>query len=168
MTISLIAAISRNGVIGKGDGLPWYLPADLRHFKELTLRKPVIMGRKTFETMGKPLEKRRNIILTRDKDYKIEGAEVVHSLQEALRLSSGEPEVMVAGGATVYEQVLPYADRMYLTFIHQDFEGDTRFPEYDEKVWIEREREDHSANEHPYAFSFVLLEREDGPEETFH
>ncbi len=166
MTISLIAAISRNGIIGQGDGLPWHLPPDLKHFKALTVGKPVIMGRKTYETMAGPLPDRRNIVLTRQRDYSAEGAEVVHSLEEALARVSGETEVMVAGGAAVYETAISQADRMYLTFIHHEFPGDTEFPAYDEEEWVEADREDHPANEHPYAFSFVLLERKSGSEKA--
>jgi len=159
MTISIIAAMAENRIIGKANSLPWHLPADLKHFKRLTTGKPVVMGRKTFESMSGPLRNRRNIVVTRNQEFTGEGAEVAHSLEEALERAAGEPEVMIAGGAEIYAQAIPVADRMYLTVIHQEFSGDTTFPAYDEQEWIEREREDHRSDGHPYSFSFIRYER---------
>lgn len=159
MTLSLIVAASRNGVIGKENKLPWRLPADLKRFKQLTGGHPVIMGRKTFESIGKPLPGRTNIVVTRQKDFQACGVLVAHSLENALRYCEKEPEVFAIGGATIYEQALPLADKIYLTLIHQDFEGDARF-EFDRSAWKEVSREDHppdAANPHPY--SFLTLEK---------
>ena len=157
MTISLIAAIDRNRVIGKDNSLPWKLPADMKRFKELTKGKPVIMGRTTFESIGKPLPNRINIILTRDKNFKAEGCVVVHSVGDALKAAKGHEEIMVIGGANVYSQFINIADKMYLTFIEGEFEGDAYFPEYVERKWKETSREEHEENN--LRFDFVDLER---------
>lgn len=161
MSIAIIAAMAANRVIGKGQGLPWNLPADTRFFKETTRGHPVIMGRKTFDTLGKPLPQRRNIVISRQADLRIPGAEVVSSLEEALRLvDDSREEVFIIGGAEIYRMALDLADRMYLTLIHESFEGDTYFPEFDESQWVEVSRRDHPADEHnPHAFSFLTFER---------
>jgi len=160
MTISIIAALSDNGVIGKENDLPWRLPADMKHFKEVTMGKPVIMGRKTFESIGKkPLHGRKNIILTTRTGYKADGAHVVHSLEAAFEAAGDAEEVMVAGGSSIYKEALPRANRLYLTFIHEHFEGDTKFPDLNPANWTEIDREDHEKNAHPYNFSFVTYER---------
>ncbi len=157
--VSLIAAVASNGVIGRGNRLPWKLPADLRHFRSLTLGKPVIMGRKTFESLGRPLAERRNIVVTRQPS-RLAGCVVAHSCGEALRLAAAAPEVMVIGGADLYAQFLPAAERMYLTLVHQQFAGDARFPDYASTEWREVAREDRAADEqNPHDFSFVTLER---------
>lgn len=160
MTISIIAAMSDNGVIGRENELPWHLPKDLKHFKKITMGKPVIMGRKTFESIGKkPLKGRQNIILTSDRKYTAKGVDVAHSLDQALEIAGDAEEVMIAGGAAVYKAALPVTDKMYLTFLHEKFEGDTRFPDIDPTAWKEVEREDYEQNGHPYAFSFVTYRR---------
>ena len=159
MIISLIAAMGRRRVIGKGNSLPWKLPADMERFKKLTSGKPVIMGRKTFESIGKPLRNRKNIILTRDKTYKAEGFIVVHASQDALKAANGAPEAVVIGGAQIYKEFLPMANRMYLTFIDEDFEGDAYFPEFDTNEWKETSKEEHS--DVKLKFAFVDLERLD-------
>lgn len=129
MLITLIAAMSRNGIIGKDNMLPWHFPEDLKHFKKVTSGKPIIMGRKTFESMGsKPLPLRRNIILTHDLHFQAENCAIVHSLDEALKVAKPADEVMIIGGAKIYEQFLSLADRCYLTVIDQDYPGDTYFP----------------------------------------
>ncbi len=152
--------MKKNRVIGKGNALPWHLPADMKHFRELTMGKPVIMGRKTFESIGKPLEGRKNILITSDSNYRAEGCLVVHSLEEALKTAEGGEEVMIIGGGKIYEEFLPKADRIYLTEIHQDFEGDTYFPEFNQNEWQETSREDFKPDEkNPFAYSFVTLER---------
>jgi len=159
MVISIIAAVSENGVIGKNNALPWKLPADLRHFKELTIGKPVIMGLKTFESIGKPLPDRTNIVLSKEK-VEIPGCTAVHSIEEALQAVGNAEEVMVIGGGSVYAQFLPKADRMYVTRVHAEVEGDTYFPVFNQNEWTEIERVNHEKDEqHPYSFSFVTLER---------
>lgn len=160
MMISLIAALSRNGVIGKNNTIPWKLPADMRHFRELTLGKPVIMGRKTFLSIGRPLPKRENIVMARDPGVVLEGCEVVHSAQEALKAAEGSKEVMVIGGEQIYSIFLPLAKRLYLTYIELDIEGDAFFPNFNLDEWDEIAREQHTAdNENIYNYSFVILER---------
>lgn len=155
MIVSLIAAIGKNRVIGKDNSLPWKLPEDMKRFKELTIGKPVIMGRKTFESIGRPLPNRKNIILTRDKNYEAEGCKVVHSVEEALKFANAN-EVMVIGGAQIYKEFLPVANKMYLTLIDEDFEGDAYFPEYNIYEWGEVKRQEHQGK---YRFIFVDLER---------
>ncbi len=161
MSISIIAAMGQNRVIGKGNGLPWNLPADTRFFKEATRGHPVIMGRKTFDTMGKPLPNRRNIVITRQSELEISGAEVVHTLEEALeRVDAASEEVFIIGGAEIYRMALAIADRMYLTLIHESFDGDTFFPEFVESHWTLGSREDHEPDErNAHAFSFLTYER---------
>ena len=140
--------------------MPWHLPADLKHFKALTLGKPVIMGRKTFEAIGKPLTERRNIIVTRRLGDSTAGCEVTHSLTDALVLASGVPEIMLIGGGELYREALPRAQRIYLTRVHAHFDADTFFPALDPADWRETAHTDHEADErNPYAYSFLTLER---------
>lgn len=146
-----------NRVIGKNNSLPWKLPEDMKRFKEITSGKPVIMGRKTFESIGKPLPKRLNIIITRDKNYKAEGCVVANSMGRALKAAEGNEEAMVIGGEQIFREFLPTANKMYLTFIDGDFEGDAHFPEYNESEWKEVKREEHKSGS--YKFSFVDFER---------
>lgn len=159
--ISLIAAMSRNRVIGVDNRLPWRLPADLRHFQRTTLGKPVIMGRRTFESIAKkPLPGRRNIVLSRDGSLATLGVEVVASAEEALTLLDDATEVMIVGGSGVYEAFLPRAHRIYLTLVDEEFEGDAHFPEFDLGDWVETERIDHQPDErHAYPYSFLTLDR---------
>jgi len=153
--ISLVLARADNGVIGKNGALPWRLPDDLRRFKQLTLGKPCVMGRRTWESLPKkPLPGRENIVVTRDEHFRAEGAVVVHSLDEALARDADE--ICVIGGAEIYAAVLPRAARIHLTQVHGDVEGDTRMPDFDRAVWQETMREDHES------FSYVTLERKDG------
>ncbi|MBU2545168.1 type 3 dihydrofolate reductase [Patescibacteria group bacterium] len=160
MIISIIAAVADNMIIGKNNSLPWSLPADLEYFKKNTLGKPVIMGAKTFQSIGKILPDRKNIILSFDKDYKVEGCATVTSIEDALKEVGENEEVMIAGGASIYKQFLPLANKLYLTFIHHDFEGDTYFPEFDINQWKEVKRIDNEADEkNPYSYSFVILEK---------
>ena len=159
MTVSIVVAISQNHAIGKDNKLLWYLPKDLKHFKEITTGHTVIMGRKTYESVGKPLPNRRNIIITRQQ-VKIEGCEVVNSVEAALALCKDEAEVFIVGGAEIYRQALHLTDRIYLTLIHENFEGDTYFPEISADFWKETERQDHEPDERnllPY--SFITYER---------
>ena len=160
MLISLIAAMAEDRVIGIDNRLPWRLPADLQHFRRLTLGKPVLMGRKTFDSIGKPLAGRRNIVVTQDRGFRADGIEVVHSVDAALAAAADAPELMVIGGASFSAQLLPRADRLYLTEIHHRFAGDAYFPAFDARAWRETSRSDHAADAaNPYPFSFVVLER---------
>ncbi len=160
MIISIIVAVAKNRVIGKRNALPWHLPADLGHFREITTGKPVIMGKNTYNSIGRPLPNRLNIVLSDEKNLKIEGCTVAKSLEEALGYVRRAEEVMIIGGASVYKQFLAVAKRMYLTRVHHDFEGDVYFPEFDENEWREVSREDFGANlKNPYDYSFVTLER---------
>lgn len=156
MKLSLVVAMARNGVIGKGGGLPWHLPADLRHFKSVTMGKPIIMGRLTWESIGKPLPGRLNIVVTRQSTYSAPGALIVHSLAAALERAADAEEVVVIGGAQLYGEALPHADLIHLTEIDATYEGDTIFPEWNRNDWIELTREDHAGT---LAFSFVCLAR---------
>ncbi|CAG9622004.1 dihydrofolate reductase [Sutcliffiella rhizosphaerae] len=132
--ISIIVATDKNGLIGKDNDLPWRLPADLAYFKRITLGSTVVMGRKTFESIGKPLPKRRNIILSRNS-YEVAGCETIHSLEEVINLSKQEDELFIIGGAKLFEDALPMTDILYLTYIDEEFEGDTYFPEVEESKW---------------------------------
>ncbi len=158
--IVLVYARAANGVIGKDGDLPWRLPADLKHFKALTLGKPMIMGRKTFESLPGLLPGRRHIVLTRDAAWSAEGAETAASLDEALALAGGET-IAIIGGAAVFEAFLPRADRVELTRIHADYAGDVVMPELGPE-WHETAREDHAANGPHPAFSFLTYRRSTG------
>jgi len=159
MTITAVVAISENHVIGKDNKLLWYLPNDLKHFKEITTGHAVIMGRKTFDSVGKPLPRRRNIIVTRQA-INIEGCEVVHSVEAALALCADEQEVFIVGGAEIYKQSMHLTDRIYLTIIHKEFEGDSFFPELNKAEWQEVYREDHEPDEkNSLPYSFITLEK---------
>ena len=170
MHISLIVAVAENGVIGRNGELPWHIPADLKHFKTTTMGKPLIMGRKTFESIGKPLPGRTSIVITRRDDFAPDGAPggviIVHSWAAALEAAkpvlkeTGENEVMVIGGAEIYALALPQADRLYLTELRTAIDGDTFFPEINRADWRETSRQDHTPEEPDgLAFSFVTLER---------
>lgn len=161
MLISLIVAIADDNVIGIENRLPWKLPADMRWFRLHTLGKPIVMGRKTFESFGgKPLPDRTNIVVTTDTNYKPEGALVAHSIDEALQLAGDADEVMIIGGDSFYRQMLPRADLFYLTQVHGKFEADAWFPEFDLNEWKELERTEYPADEaNPYACSFIVLQR---------
>jgi dihydrofolate reductase len=158
--ISIIVALSKNKVIGKDNKLPWKLPADLKRFKELTLGKPVIMGRKTFESIGKPLANRLNIVLTSDKNFKAEGVIAVHSREEAVKAAGNAEEIMVIGGASVYKEFLPLAQRIYLTVVSAEFEGDAFFPDFDLDAWKTVNREDRESDDkNHYHHTFTILEK---------
>jgi dihydrofolate reductase len=162
MRISLIAAMAANRVIGQGNGLPWRLPADMKRFKALTMGHTLVMGRKTYDSVGYPLPGRKTVVITRRPDWTAEGVEVAHSLDEALRLAEGlgGGEVLIAGGGEIFAEALPRADRIYLTRIEQDFPGDTVFPQLDAAAWRLVEQEHHDAGgDNPYAFSFEVLDR---------
>jgi dihydrofolate reductase len=159
-TISLIAAMGANRVIGRGGKLPWHLPDDLRHFKRVTTRHTVIMGRKTWDSVGTPLPNRRNMVVTRNAGFDARGAEVFHTLDEALRAAAGDGEVFIVGGGDIYRAALPVAHGMYLTRVHAEFDGDAFFPEWDAGDWVLREKVDHPADDrHAYAMTFERYER---------
>lgn len=160
MPISLIAALTDDRVIGIENRLPWRLPADMRWFRQHTLGKTIVMGRKTFESLdGRPLPDRRNVVVTSDRGFAADSVEVAHDIDAVLALAS-EGELMVIGGASFYEQMLPQAERLYLTYVHADIQGDAWFPRFDASEWREVQREDHRADEkNPYDYSFVILER---------
>lgn len=166
MKLALIWAMSRNRVIGRNNALPWHLSEDLRYFKRVTMGKPIIMGRKTWESIGRPLPGRTNIVITRDQNFQAAGVRVVHSLDDALRLAEhigvieGAEEAVVIGGAEIYALALPKAERLYLTQVHAEVDGDAWFPEFDLSLWQELAREDfHAEGPNPYAYSFIVLER---------
>ncbi|MEO6852252.1 MAG: dihydrofolate reductase [Mucilaginibacter sp.] len=159
MTKTIVVAIGENNAIGKDNQLLWYLPADLKHFKDITSGHTVIMGRKTFDSVGKPLPRRRNIIVTRQK-ITIDGCEVVNSVEDALALCAGEEEVFIIGGAEIYKLSMHLTDRIYLTIVHQKFDADTYFPEINYEEWKETAREDHQPDEkNKLPYSFITLER---------
>jgi dihydrofolate reductase len=164
--LALIAAVAENGVIGRDNKLPWYLPEDLKFFKRTTMGKPVVMGRKTWESIGRPLPGRTNIVLTRQLDYQAAGARVVPTLEAALELAEsialidGGDELVVIGGEEIYRLALPMADKIYMTEVHALTEGDARFPEWDTAEWVEVSR--HRASGEPDdtpEYSFVVYER---------
>ncbi len=161
MTVSLIWAMADNRVIGIENRLPWKLPADMQWFRAQTMGKPIVMGRLTFESFGaRPLPGRRNLIVSRNPDYRAEGTEVFDSLEAALAVTAEDEEVMVIGGASLYAQALPLADRLYMTLVHTEVEGDAHFPAFDMTQWQEMERADCTADEkNSHAYSFVVLER---------
>jgi dihydrofolate reductase len=157
--ISFIVAISENRVIGRRGQLPWRLPADLRRFKAITMGKPILMGRRTFESIGRPLPARKNLLVTTRADYRAPGCTVCHSIEEALATAGQAPEVLVIGGASLYRSLLPRAERIYLTLIHARCTGDTFFPELDPGAWQETERSDHAPDaENALPYSFLVLE----------
>lgn len=162
MKISLIAAVDENFLIGAKNKLPWYLPADLKHFKKLTTGHHIIMGRKTHDSIGKPLPERVNIVITRNKDYKSEGSIIINTIDEALRFAekAGEQEVFVIGGEQIFSIALPLADRLYLTKIHNKFKGDIYFPSVDLKEWqLVSEEKYRKDGKNRYAYDFLVFEK---------
>lgn len=158
--ISLVAAMANNRVIGLDGDMPWHMPADLAHFKKSTLGKAVLMGRKTFDSLGRPLPKRRNIVITRQDGLELPGCNIETDLPAVLRRWPSDQDLMVIGGATIYQQAMPYADQLILTFIDADLHGDTYFPAWDEAQWQESARELHSADDkNPYNYRFVTYSR---------
>jgi len=158
--ITLIVAVADSGVIGRDNTLPWHLPEDLKRFKRLTMGKPMIMGRRTFESIGKPLPGRQNIVVTRDTNYRREGVTVVHDVAGALRAAGDAPEVMVIGGAELFRTLLPRAGRIHLTRVHGNIAGDVMWPALDERDWMVVERESHSADEHhAHGMTFEVWEK---------
>lgn len=160
MKIAIIVAMDEQGLIGKNNDLPWRLSADLQYFRRTTMGKPIVMGRNTHESIGRPLPGRQNIVVTRQSDYQAEGCDVVHSIDEALALCRDQEEVMIMGGASLYQQVLPLADKLYLTQVHASLDGDTWFPDWSPQDWQLLSREDHPADDkNEFDYSFMLYER---------
>ena len=160
MIISIIVAMDTNGVIGKDGKLPWHLSADLKHFKAITMGKPIVMGRKTHESLGRVLPGRENIVITRNNNYQAPGCTVLHSLDDVFVHCRNADEIIIMGGAELYVQILDRANRIYLTEVHAEVSGDTYFPAYDGDQWREVQRQDFRADEkNRYDYSFVILER---------
>jgi dihydrofolate reductase len=159
--VTIMAAIAANNALGKDNQLIWHLPADLKRFKKTTLNHAVIVGRKTYESLGKPLPNRTNIVITRDKNYQVEGCVIVNSLKEALKAALKVDEnPFILGGAEIYKQAMQFADILDITFVHHQFEADVFFPEIDKTIWKETWREDFKADEkNKYDYSFVTFER---------
>jgi dihydrofolate reductase len=159
MKVSMIAAMAKNRIIGKENQMPWHLPADFAWFKKCTMGKPVIMGRKTFESIGRALPGRRNIVISRDASLTIDGVDTVVSIDEALELVSDCQEVMIIGGGSIYQSCLALATSLYLTFIDSTIDGDTQFPDWGEE-WVEKHTESYAADEkNAYNMRFVVLDR---------
>ncbi len=157
---SLIAAVAENGVIGRGGGLPWRLPDDLKYFKRMTVDHTVIMGRKTYDEVKRPLPNRRNVVISRDPAFRPAGVTVVPNLEEALALGANEEEVFVIGGGEIYRLAMPGADRLYLTIVHASVEGDTYFPPFDDQAWALEDELHHPSDErHPFSFTFRTYRR---------
>jgi dihydrofolate reductase len=168
LIVSFLAAVDRNLVLGDEKGIPWHLPADLKRFRKLTLGKPIVMGRTTFEHIGRPLDKRPNIVLSRQPGFEPEGVQVVRSIEEAVQLAGDVPEVVVIGGGEVFRSALPWVNRLYLTFVEGDFAGTAYFPAEIPTPpgfeWRETQREAHPADErNPHAHQFVVLDRVEAP-----
>jgi len=160
MTISFVVAMTRNRVIGNAGGIPWKLPADMKHFRDVTGTKPMIMGSKTFKSIGHALPNRLNIVMTRDPAFEAPGCRIAASRDEALTIAGDVPEVMVIGGAGIYREFLPIVNRIYLTIVDTEIEGDAFFPEIDSAQWEEVSREVHQSDKkNPYAYTFITLEK---------
>ena len=155
--IKIIVAISKNRVIGDSNKLIWNLPSDLKRFKEITTGHPIVMGRKTFESIGRPLPNRRNIIITRDEEYEIEGCEVVNSIEEALLLTGND--CFIIGGGEIYKQTLHIAEQIYMTIVDEEFLGDTQFPELTNSWYVSKKEDFLSDDKNPYNYSFILYEK---------
>ena len=168
MKLSLIVAMAQNRVIGHNKQMPWHLSADLKKFKQITMGSPIIMGRKTFEAIGRPLPGRENIIVSQNKDYTAENCSVFQDLEAAIKSCRQHPEAFIIGGATLYQQTLQQADRLYLTQIHRDFIGDTYFPKIDQSQWTIQEQiiidSDPAVD---FSYSFILMEKKPSAEYHF-
>jgi dihydrofolate reductase len=164
MKIAIIVAMDENKLIGKNNDLPWKLSADLQYFRKITMGKPLVMGRNTHQSIGRVLPGRKNIVITTQAGFKAEGCCVVSSIEQALEACGDVDEVMVMGGASLYKQFLPHADRMYLTHVHATLDdGDTWFPEWQKTDWLEVSREDHDSDDkNQYPYSFIVLDRVHG------
>jgi|SRR5680860_254802 len=164
MRISLIVAMTPDRVIGRDGGMPWHLPADLKRFRDLTMGHPMIMGRRTFESLGRILPGRRHIVITRNLNFKYSGVDAARSLDDALSLTAESAEVFVIGGAQIFREALPLADRLYITLIAADIKGDTLFPEFDKSAWYEVAREERAPDDDSrYPLTFSVFECEIAP-----
>lgn len=160
MKTAFVVAMDENGLIGKDNDLPWRLSADLQYFRRITMGKPILMWRKTHASIGRPLPGRHNIVVSSMADYQAEGCDVVRSIEEALKLASSAEEIMVIGGSSLFKQMFESADRLYLTRVHAELEGDTWFPQWDQNQWKLISRESFPADEkNDYAYSFEVYER---------
>lgn len=161
--INIVVAKASNNVIGAKNDLIWHLPNDLKHFKSITSGHPIIMGRKTFESLGRPLPNRTNIVVTRDQNWNAEGIEIASSLAKAIESAKKiDDDIYIIGGGNIYKQAMEFTDVLYITEVHHEFDGDTYFPEIDSDEWEEVERQDFKKDEkHPYAYSFVTYKRAD-------
>jgi dihydrofolate reductase len=159
--ISLLVAMDKNQLIGKDNDLPWRLPADLAYFKRVTMGHPIIMGRKTYDSIGRPLPGRENIIVTRDTSYKAEGCKVIHSIEEIVKMNQQtDQELFVIGGAEIFKEILPHSDRLYITEINEEFEGDTYFPAFDKAEWkVISEEQGIKDEKNPYDYTFLVYEK---------
>jgi len=159
--ISLLVAMDKNQLIGKDNDLPWRLPADLAYFKKVTMGHPIIMGRKTYDSIGRPLPGRENIIVTRDTSYKAEGCKVIHSIEEIVKMNQQtDQELFVIGGAEIFKEILPHSDRLYITEINEEFEGDTYFPAFNKTEWtVISEEKGIKDEKNPYDYTFLVYER---------
>lgn len=163
MRISAIFAMSKNRVIGRNNQLPWHLPADLKHFKTVTMGKPILLGRKTYQSIGHALPGRCNVVITHDTSFQAPGCVVAHSTATALDAVAYSDEVFVIGGALLYQQMLPRTQRLYMTLVDHVFEGDAFFPEFDMNEWLEVDRADFLPDENnQYSYSFIILDRKQG------
>lgn len=160
MKLALIVAMDKNGLIGRDNDLPWRLSADLQYFRKTTMGKPIVMGRKTHESIGRPLPGRQNIVLTTQPDYQAQGCDIVHSVAQVETLCQQADEVMIMGGSSLYDLFLPYADILYLTRVHVELQGDTWFPAWSENDWQLSQREDHQADDkNEFDYSFITYQR---------
>ncbi len=160
MILSIIVAVANNNVIGKDNRLIWHIPADLKYFKSLTMGAPIIMGRKTYQSIGKPLPGRKSIIITRDMNYSADGCVVVHSLESAIAAAKEYNEAFIIGGEQIYRQAIGYADKIYLTRVYESFEGDSFFPEIDSTIWQLTEQKDNEIDEkNKFKYSFLTYTR---------
>ena len=162
MDISIIVAITENNIIGKANCMPWHLPADLKFFREKTTGHYIVMGRKTFESIGggRPLPNRVSIIITKQKNYKAEGCIIAHSLEEAIEIAKDQDELFIIGGKQIYDQALAFANKMYITRIHTSIDGDTSFPQYDDSNWEMKSYTEREADEkNAYSLSFLVFEK---------
>lgn len=158
--LSCIVAMDQQRLIGVNNTLPWRLPADLKNFRRLTMGKPIIMGRKTFDSIGKPLDGRINVVITRDRTCVIEGCHVLHSVEEILNFIQQHEESMLIGGSELYQHLLPHCDQLYITEVKGSFTGDAYFPDYDASAWVELDRKSHQADQkNSYVFDFVHYQR---------
>jgi dihydrofolate reductase len=160
MSVSIIVAFDQNRLIGRDNGLPWHLPADLKHFKQITMGHYMIMGRKTFESIGKPLPGRTSVVITRQPDLQYEGCIMAHSVEDALAKCPSDAKVFIIGGAEIFNQSLPLCDFLHTTLIHHAFEGDTHFPAVEAETWEEVAREDHHADDkNAWDYSYIDYRR---------